>query len=83
MARKPKTSVVSESLEDWEARDAMHTLMRAHEIGQNKGLLKRVRKHAGKYARDMSEQSRRAANLAKSGRISDRQMEKLERKSDY
>ncbi len=36
----------SEPKEDWEAHDAMHTLMRAGEIVKNKPLLARAKKAA-------------------------------------
>lgn len=62
---------------DWEAREAMHTLLRAKEIAANKGLLKRVRKHAAHHAKEMAQVSHHAAQLAKTGHISEKQMAKL------
>lgn len=61
----------------WEVHDAMHTMLRAHDIAKDKPLMKAVRKHAAEHARDMRTQSHRAAQLAKSGKISERQMAKL------
>lgn len=61
----------------WEVHDAMHTMLRAHEIGQNKSLMKQVRKHAASHAHDMKMQSHRAMTLAKAGKISAKAMAKL------
>lgn len=64
-------------IEDYEARDAMHTLLRAHEITKNKPLLEAARKHAAEHAKNMAEVADRAGQLAKQGRISDKQMARL------
>lgn len=71
MAKK-RSSDMPESREDWEAHDAMHTLMRAGEIVKNKGLLKRARKKAAEHASKMQEVADRAGRLAKMGHISEK-----------
>lgn len=70
-ASKPK------KYDEWEVRDAMHTLMRAGEITKNKKLLDLVRKEANRHAAELEETAARAGQLAKMGRISDKQMAKL------
>lgn len=62
---------------DWEAHDGMHTLMRAGEIIRNKPLLKRVRKHAAAHSQKMADVSKQAAQLAKTGAISEKALTKL------
>lgn len=64
-AKKPRRKI-----DEWEARDAMHTLMRANEIKANKPLLKAARRAAGEHAQKSAEVARQAASLAKMGRIS-------------
>lgn len=64
----------------WEVRDAMHTLMRAKEYEGDKKLMEQVKKHAAEHAEKMEEVSRQAAGLAKSGRISEKQMAKLHKR---
>lgn len=64
---------------DYEAREGMHTMMRAEEISKDKGLMKRVQKHAKEHAEKMREASERAGRLAKSGHISEKQMAKLKK----
>ena len=66
--------------DDWEAHDAMHTLMRANEIRKDKKLMARVEKKAAEHSEKMREVSERAGRLAKSGRISEKQMAKLKGK---
>ncbi len=66
---------------DWEASDAMHTLMRAGEIIHDKPLLMRVRKRAAAHATKMSEVAKQASQLAKRGAISEAAMAKLARRS--
>lgn len=70
----------SHEREDWEAHDAMHTLMRADEIRKDKKLMSRVEKKAKEHSHKMREVSERAGQLAKSGRISEKQMSKLKGK---
>lgn len=76
----PQT-VTDGSHRDYEAHDAFHTLRRAGEIVRDKGLLKRVKKHAIHHARESMEVSRQAEMLAKAGRISEKQMAKLKDRS--
>lgn len=57
-------------IDEWEARDAMHTLMRAQEIIGNKPLLKAARGAAVEHARKSADVARQATQLAKMGRIS-------------
>lgn len=64
--------------DEWEVRDAMHTLMRAGEITKNKKLLELVRKEATRHAAELKETAARAGQLAKMGRISPKQMAKLD-----
>lgn len=63
--------------EDWEAHDAMHTMMRAGEIVKDKKLMERVRKKAKEHAENSAEVAERAGRLAKSGKISEKAMAKL------
>lgn len=66
--------------EDWEAHDAMHTLMRAEEIKKDHKLMKRVQGKAKEHSHKMAEVSHRAGQLAKAGHISEKQMKKLKGK---
>ena len=66
--------------DQWRARDAMHTIMRADDHMKDKTLMKSVRKHAKKHAAEMHENAKRAEKLAKSGMISDKAMAKLKGK---
>lgn len=61
----------------WEVHDAMHTMMRAAEIVRDKQLLAAVKKEAKTYAGEMREKADRAAEFAKRGMISPKQMAKL------
>ncbi len=70
-ASKPK------KYDEWEVRDAMHTLMRAGEITKDKKLLGLVRKEAAEHAEKMKNVASQASQLAKMGRISPKQMAKL------
>lgn len=63
--------------EDYEVRDAMHTMMRAGEIVKDKTLMGHVRKHAAKHSKEMADVAERAGRLAKQGKISDKAMSKL------
>lgn len=63
--------------DEWEVRDAMHTMMRAGEIVKDKKLLALVRKEAAEHSQKMANVARQASQLAKMGRISDKQMAKL------
>ena len=62
---------------DYEAHDAMHTLLRAGEIVKNKKLLSRVRKRAKAHSEQSAAIAKQAAVLAKVGHISPKQMVKL------
>ena len=64
---------------DYEAQDAMHTLMRADEIKGNGGLMKRVQKRAREHAHKSMETAHRAQMLARAGHISEKQMAKLKK----
>lgn len=64
-------------IEDYEARDAMHTLLRAGKITKDKPLLEAARKHAAEHAKEMAEVAERAGQLARRGMISDKQMARL------
>jgi hypothetical protein len=68
-------------IDEWEARDAMHTLMRAGEITKDKALLEAARKQAADHSKKMAEVAQRAGQLAKRGMISDKQMAKMSGKS--
>jgi len=63
--------------DEWEVRDAMHTMLRAGEIVKDKKLMSHVKKHAQEHAEKKHDEARRAAHLAKSGRISDKAMAKM------
>lgn len=76
MAKSKKASPPMSEREDWEAHDAMHTLMRAGEIVKNKPLLKRVRKKAAEHAEKMQDVANRAGDLARRGLISEKAMAK-------
>jgi hypothetical protein len=52
-------------------------MLRAGEIVKDKHLMGHVRKHAAEHARKTHETAKRAAHLAKSGRISDKAMAKI------
>jgi hypothetical protein len=71
------TSKKQKKYDEWEVRDAMHTMLRAGEIVKDKHLMGHVRKHAADHAKKTHEVAQRAAHLAKSGRISEKQMAKL------
>lgn len=66
----------SKRYDEWEVRDAMHTMMRAGELTKDKKLMGLVRKEAAKHAQEMREVSHKAAMLAKSGHISPKAMAK-------
>ena len=75
--RKERRKPWSHPDRHWEVRDAMHTMIRAGEIVRDKKLLVEVKKHAAEHADKMKEVARQAAELAKRGRISPKQMAKL------
>ncbi|XUM21055.1 hypothetical protein ACRAVF_27215 [Bradyrhizobium oligotrophicum S58] len=84
MAKKKRSmpaNAISPDREDWEASDAMHTLMRAEEIKKDEGLMKRVAKKAREHAEKSAEVARRASMLAKRGLISDKQMSSMSTKT--
>lgn len=66
-------------IEDYEARDAMNTLMRAREIEADRDLMTAAQKSAADHAAKMSDVARRAGALAKAGHISDKQLAKLKK----
>jgi hypothetical protein len=66
--------------EDYEAHDAMHTLLRAEEIKKDPNLMKRAQSKAKEHSRKMAEVAANAGRLAKSGHISEKQMKKLKGK---
>jgi hypothetical protein len=72
-------SPASKKYDDYEVRDAMHTMMRAGEIVKDKTLMGHVKKHAAEHAKKMHAVSQQAHHLAKSGRISDKAMAKLDK----
>lgn len=76
------TSHKQKKYEDYEVRDAMHTMLRAGEIVKDKHLMGHVRKHAAEHAKKSHEVATRAAHLAKSGRISEKAMAKLGKGAD-
>lgn len=63
--------------DEWEVRDAMHTMLRAQEIIADKKLLELVRSEAAEHAKKSQAVADRAAQLAKRGVISEKQMAKL------
>jgi hypothetical protein len=67
----------SKKYDEYEVRDAMHTMLKAKDIVKDKHLMGHVRKHAAEHATKMHEESKRARHLAKSGRISEKAMSKL------
>jgi hypothetical protein len=71
------TSPKAKKYDEWEVRDAMHTILKAGEHVKNKHLMKHVRKHAGEHAKKMSEEAARASHLHKRGLISDKAMAKI------
>ena len=77
MPQSTNAKTKKKSYNEWEVREAMHTLMRAGEITKNKKLLDLVRKEATRHAAELKETAARAGALAKMGRISPKQMAKL------
>ena len=73
MAQSP----TKKSYDEYEVKDAMHTMLRAHEITKDKTLMKHVRKHAADHSKKMHDVAHRAGQLAKAGRISDKAMAKM------
>jgi hypothetical protein len=67
----------SKSLDEWEVRDAMHTMLRAAKIVKDKKLLAAVKKEATRHAEELSETAKQAGALAKMGKISPKQMAKM------
>lgn len=63
--------------EDWQVEDAMRTMMRAKEIEADPKMMALVKKKAKEHAAKMAGVARQAEHLAKTGRISDKQMAKL------
>lgn len=71
------TKSTPKKYDDYEIRDAMHTMLRAGEIVKDKKLMGHVKKHAKEHAEKKHDEAQRAAHLAKSGRISDKAMAKM------
>jgi hypothetical protein len=63
--------------DEWEVRDAMHAMLRASKIVKDKKLLAAVKKEALNHAKELQDTAAQAAQLAKMGRISPKQMAKL------
>lgn len=63
----------------WEVRDAMRTIMHAEKYKADAKLMEQVKLCAAEEAQEMREKSGMAAALAKSGKISEKQMAKLKR----
>jgi hypothetical protein len=72
------TASKSKKYDEWEVKDAMHTMLRAGEIVKDKKLMGHVRKHAAEHAKKTHEVATRAAHLAKSGKISEKALAKME-----
>jgi hypothetical protein len=70
---------MAKKYDEYEVRDAMHTMMRAKELVKDHDLMGHVRKHAGEHAAKMHDESKRARHLAKSGRISEKAMKKIDK----
>lgn len=73
------TAPKSKKYDEWEVRDAMHTMLRAGEIVRDKKLMGHVKKHAKEHAEKMHEVAHRAGELAKQGRISPKAIAKMNR----
>ena len=71
------TATKSKKYDEWEVRDAMHTMLRAGEIVQDKTLMGHVRKQAKEHAAKKADEAERARRLAKAGKISDKAMAKM------
>lgn len=78
-AKNPKEKPYSHPDRHYEVRDAMHTIMRAGEHLKNKHLMKEVRKHAAEHAAEKRDEADRAMRLAKQGKISEKQLAKLDK----
>lgn len=74
-----KSPAKGKKYDDYEVRDAMHTMMRAGEIVKDKALMGHIRKHAAEHAAKMHAVLQQAHHLAKSGRISEKAMAKLDK----
>jgi hypothetical protein len=78
MPQPANAKTKSKGFDDWEVREAMHTMMRAAEIIKDKKLLGAVRKEAANHASKMRDVAAQAGQLARTGRISPKQMAKLD-----
>lgn len=67
----------SDKYDEWRVDEAMRTMMRAGEIVADKKMMGLVKKKAAEHAEKMQSVAKQAAQLAKSGRISPKQMAKL------
>ena len=72
-----KSTSAKKKYDEWEVRDAMHTMLRAGEIVQDKALMGHVRKHAKDHAAKKADEAERARRLAKAGKISDKAMARI------
>lgn len=81
MAKKssaPSTPTVASSNDDrWQVEEALHTLQRAGKIVHDTKLMAKVKAMASEKAIEMTAIAKQASSLAKSGRISPKQMAKL------
>lgn len=77
-SKAASTSIASPVEDDsWRVEDALRTLQRAGEIVHDKPLMAKVKAMASDKAVEMTAIAKQAAQLAKSGRISPKQMAKL------
>lgn len=64
----------------WDLEGAAEHLTKADKIGKNKKFLEAIKKHAESKAAEHHKVANRAAMLARSGHISEKQMEKIEKR---
>lgn len=78
MAKSKAVSTPTAISDDhWQVEGALRTLQRAGEIVHDKKLMVRVKAMASEKAVEMTAIAKQASALAKSGRISPKQMAKL------
>ena len=71
------TPAKSKKYDEWEVRDAMHTMLLAGEIVKDKKLMHHVKKHAAEHSEKMHDVAQRAGQLARQGRISPKAVAKM------
>lgn len=77
-ASAPSTPTVSALSDDrWQVEDALRVLQRAGEIVHDNKLMAKVKAMASEKAVEMNAIAKQASALARSGRISPKQMAKL------